>query len=671
MRRNFAPLILFLLVILTPVNALESVTIFSDNFEDGNADGWELGTGWQIKTDDGNYVLANNLHSFARVAGLGKVAFFESKVKLLKGSVHLNMRENLELQYTRYLIGLGENYVYLQKEIGQNFSFFKRVEANIGLNRWHNVKIEVNNQTIKVFLDGELILTSFDVTPIESGGISLETLDDSEAYFDDVKVGIFGEPQKEIPHPFVNGKHFGDIEITGSNIMVIENGYFEQFGNIYVKDYAKLVIRNSSLKIERYQKQLWHWGIRVSDRAYLDIENSSIFPGEMTLATVEISGRGKVNITDSPTSIHLIGLDDSSQLTIKNSRVVFDIGGSIVLGANSDVEIINSTIGSIALSILRGSNFEAQGLGTGFFKSWNLHKDLKISGISYNLTLINTTLIEDTLGVGPFERGWVIIVHPDSTAKIVDSELRKVIIVANDESLYIENLKPETPSNFTYKNIELENVIVKGQWAIHLYNSTAVVNNSEAFWASLHGNSNLTVIDTTINELGARDFFGTINFKNTKCAVGGLDFNNNFTIAGDVVMTGEPRGIGWYNSTVRRIYNVLVLDEKGKPVEGAVIEINDGKNITNYLGKATFDLVFSDDDHLEDRLLKVTIGKEQIETKVNFVTTSPIVVKFEVSEPSGFLSAVLLIIITISVIGIVILFLKRRMSTSQNKLLPE
>ena len=47
--------------------------------------------------------------------------------------------------------------------------------------------------------------------------------------------------------------------------------------------------------------------------------------------------------------------------------------------------------------------------------------------------MINTELIEDKIGPGPFERGWPVFIDSGANVKIKNSELRKVVIELRDE----------------------------------------------------------------------------------------------------------------------------------------------------------------------------------------------------------------------------------------------
>lgn len=50
--------------------------------------------------------------------------------------------------------------------------------------------------------------------------------------------------------------HTGDIVLTGNDVMTIENTTYTQTGNIYVRDNAKLTIKNATLIVNiRYHEE--------------------------------------------------------------------------------------------------------------------------------------------------------------------------------------------------------------------------------------------------------------------------------------------------------------------------------------------------------------------------------------------------------------------------------
>ena len=185
--------------------------LFSDDFEDGTADDWELETGWGIESENGNHVLIGKGHSWAkpiRSEGWGTITSFKTRIKRIEGGVHLNFRL---FEGTRYFVGVYGDRLSLQKSIlkdpvptvGNPFDHFELTGVPLRLDAtWHAIKITGNGDNLKVYIDGQLKIDYTDEEdPHLSGSVAFETLPDSHLYFDDVVV--MGEPPPEPPPGYV------------------------------------------------------------------------------------------------------------------------------------------------------------------------------------------------------------------------------------------------------------------------------------------------------------------------------------------------------------------------------------------------------------------------------------------------------------------------------------
>ncbi len=665
--------IIFTFVFVYSVKA--EIQIFNDDFE-SSVDNWNLESGWSVISENGDRVLQGTQHTFTTAYLEGVTNKLELKLKLLQGSIHLNIRSKpVPEGLNRYFIGLNNGSSYIQKQFNNDFQSLKTGEG-ISLNEWHDIKIEVIQDKINVFYDGDLILSAQDKDLIKEGGVSFETHEESRAYIDDVRI------ETEVPDArdlkvqdlFPDGEHKGDLTLEGRDLLTLENGEFEQFGNIYLKDKSKLIIRDSTFKITRYQKLLNHWGIYLEDRASLEIENSRLIPGEDpishegTLFVINARDRTSVNMKNSPTKIHLFMMFGNAKAVVENSEIVGDIGGIVSAFDKSDIKVINSKIGAVNLYIPNGATFEASGLGTGFFQKWNLHEDTKVSGIDYNITLMNTELVKDTIGPGPFERGWPVFIESDAHVKIKDSELRKVVITLRDEKAEFVDFHLETPTNFNYKNITLENVIVKGQWGIFIHGSSdVVVRDSDAFWTFIFDDSKLTLVNTDMNEFDPRNFRGEMVFENSRWNTAAeILENNNFTMRGSLQI-GNIGGFSWENSSVTRIYDLT-----GKPNSELTLKKGEetvwrGKTDEN--GKASFSLRFDDTTFDDSWLIQDNFGNEN---EVTFFSKTPIniqqsiiskyiqKIKLKVSPGPPPTSKVVFTVFPLIIVAIVVFFLWKR-----------
>jgi len=165
---------------------------FQDDFEDGNADDWQLEDEWSVVQDKGNYVLQGIGHKWAR-AGLENWTdyTFESRVKLIEGEVHVNYRLK---GGERYFIGVYERSLSLVRMLTKNnvpvHTNLATAEVPFSKNSWNTIKIVGKGNNIKVYFNGALKINYTDNNPVLNGQIAFESLDDSRVYVDDINVTV-------------------------------------------------------------------------------------------------------------------------------------------------------------------------------------------------------------------------------------------------------------------------------------------------------------------------------------------------------------------------------------------------------------------------------------------------------------------------------------------------
>ena len=439
--------------------------------------------------------------------------------------------------------------------------------------------------------------------------------------------------KKECPSEWI--KHYGDLIIKGTETKVIENIKYFQEGNIYINDQAKLIIRNSQLMMGRGDVPTIHVYIFVSPEASLEIENSRIFPHT---GLVSIMNQGKTNITDSPTSIHYFDMSKGAQLTMRNSEIIFEIGGLLQV-TGGDITLINSTIGALALRVPANAHLDISGLKSGVcFESWDVH-DL-IPEADYDLVMENSCVLKDDfmgkLKHGPYERGWLFFLNPDAHVKISDSELRKVFIDLVNEDVIFENLKVGIPSSLKYRDIELKDITMMGQWPFHIMDSNVTIKNSDCLFLQPSGQSTITLINSHMCEFIPRDFFGTMIFENGLWTIageiiGGVPYHsmeNDFTIKGSLKIDEELRtNLQWKDAQVTREYDVIIKDKNDNLIEGALVEINGKTFISDNAGKVQFSLILNEFNYDKPKKLEVFEGNNLVAQKeIDFFTETPITI---------------------------------------------
>jgi hypothetical protein len=429
--------------------------------------------------------------------------------------------------------------------------------------------------------------------------------------------------------------HHGTLIVIGTK--VIENEKYSQSGQIIILPGSKLIVRNSQLMIRRGDVLQAHVGILIGNKGSLEIVNSTVFP-DNCLAV--ITTEGKVNFTDSPTMFHLMVVQHGADVTITNSEMVYNIGGLLQVHGG-DTKLVNSTIAAIGLTVPLGSHVDIDGLKSGnCFESWDVHD--MIPEADYNLIMENSCILKDdftgTLKYGPYERGWQFFLPPYAHVKISNSELRKISFdIAHDEAEF-ENLKIGVPADLKYRDIELNNITMMGQWPFDITDSNLTLTNVEYIFLQPNGKSNVYMINSHISEFAPRDFSGTLTFKNSSWTdageiIGGMFGHGtiNFVIKGELKIHPELRNnLKWRAATITREYEIIITDENNNPIERALIKIEGQEVISDNSGKAKFNLVLNEFNYNKLKTLEVFEGNNVIaEKRIDFFTETPIV--FEIS----------------------------------------
>ncbi|MFD2765377.1 pectate lyase family protein [Micromonospora eburnea] len=179
-----------------------AATLFGDNFDDGNADGWSKSGGdWSVVTDGTPaYRQSNNTSELAR-AFAGQTSWtdyqVQARVKPLSfnGSNRLIGLASRSTSATKmYRLALtNANRAELQMVNGSQLTVIGSAALTVSTGTWYTLRIEASGSTIKGFANGAQIASGTD-TAYSAGRIVLVTAY-ADAVFDDVTVdGVGGAP---------------------------------------------------------------------------------------------------------------------------------------------------------------------------------------------------------------------------------------------------------------------------------------------------------------------------------------------------------------------------------------------------------------------------------------------------------------------------------------------
>jgi hypothetical protein len=170
------------------------ITLFSDNFEDGDAAGWTVhDTAWSLLTDGTIVYRATNTTGYAR-ASAGSTSWTEQAVQARLKPISWSGSNRFALVGARFVDI--NNYYYVAMRSNQTMEL-KRLVANspttiaskaitFNTGTWYKVKLEAVGSSLRVYVDDVLQLSATDTT-FASGKMVIGVWNGT-AEFDDILV---------------------------------------------------------------------------------------------------------------------------------------------------------------------------------------------------------------------------------------------------------------------------------------------------------------------------------------------------------------------------------------------------------------------------------------------------------------------------------------------------
>ncbi|HEU5472366.1 MAG TPA: hypothetical protein VFV67_17070 [Actinophytocola sp.] len=180
--------------LLAPAPVARAATLFSDDFEDGNAGGWTTSGGsWTVDTDGSRVYQQTGTSSDAR-ARAGQASWTNytvtTRVKptAFNGSnrfVALLARAQNATNYY-YLALRSSNVVELKKLVGGTAQTLASAQVPVSVGTWYTLRLEVSGSTLRGSVNGGTPLSASD-TQYGAGQVGVATFNAS-AVFDDILV---------------------------------------------------------------------------------------------------------------------------------------------------------------------------------------------------------------------------------------------------------------------------------------------------------------------------------------------------------------------------------------------------------------------------------------------------------------------------------------------------
>ncbi len=163
------------------------VVLFQDDFQDGQADRWNISSGWTVQQSGNVYVFRSEAAGGAWVpAGSSWTDYaYQVSARPIQGGLVLSFRMS---QDGRYLLHVRTDGMYLVKEFpAGDFSVVTQTAAP-SFNTWHQIVLAGYGGWLQVYVDGALQLDYIDTMPLLSGTVGISTLEGYVAEVDDVLV---------------------------------------------------------------------------------------------------------------------------------------------------------------------------------------------------------------------------------------------------------------------------------------------------------------------------------------------------------------------------------------------------------------------------------------------------------------------------------------------------
>ncbi len=167
---------------------------FSDDFEDGNAAGWEA-TSWMVYSDGSNQVLRQN-PDYAGQTVPAKAAssitgnrWMEVRFKFtqISGVSFAVVGADFDTADTRDQILIDNTGAGTLLSARAGTPTTDTFTATIAADTWYQMALEIDGTTLRGYFDGELVAELTNVTGIH-GGVALTAGQNGDVFYDDVSV---------------------------------------------------------------------------------------------------------------------------------------------------------------------------------------------------------------------------------------------------------------------------------------------------------------------------------------------------------------------------------------------------------------------------------------------------------------------------------------------------
>jgi hypothetical protein len=413
-----------------------------------------------------------------------------------------------------------------------------------------------------------------------------------------------------------SANHEGDLVITWGNTLVIEDTDYTQKGDIYVEDGGKLVVRNASLTMLCDYDGQYAFRVRGGELDMVNVQLAS----SRTRVDVWVSGNGHVSLSG-----------------------VTGLAINPWLSGNSSAFFFSSELGCVDVS--DGSSVEMRSSVVQYFIRLGVDSPVPVEFSDVAPARYDDTKMPSTATAGEFSLslkdtyvgGWVVRVGIGADVTVKDSELSQVDMRFADATGRINALQLGLQRDWDSSSlavrgrasqVRLVNTIVTDGWFMFVSGSINLQISDSAVALSLRERSSVELTKCSVSWFEEVDHEGVVTFSGTTLGDYIQVVETQARWQGDVHVLAGVYVVGWYSSSVTRVYGVRVTNTQGSPVPTARIEVKDesGKVVlvrtTDVQGEAEFGLTFTGENYRDTWTVSV-LGYSQGQT-VTFLSSTPL-----------------------------------------------
>ncbi len=343
--------------------------------------------------------------------------------------------------------------------------------------------------------------------------------------------------------------------------------------------------------------------------------------------------------------------------------------------------ITNTIVPTLALAFggpNQGANIS--NLRAGHFGYWNLHQNLTVLNLPYDLTLSNVTLIPNSGGEGNLlGGGWGLQFTPGGGGSygmywprvtVTNSQIAELAFFwygAPIPSGSFSNLGVRFPTTQTvFDTVKFVNTTVEGFIDVGCNSCTLTFNNVRGLGIFVGGKTNMTLVNSwTDDSFQPQSCYCRVTFTGNSSlgrdhlipftylpyyrdlpnaswwqALGGVSFitNSDVIISGNytdrLVGPGFPvqgSNLFWSNSMATRIYPVIVLDQSSRPVASAEVTLTSGSGVARHYttrsnGRVDISLHFTNFNFTRQLPISATLGQEFGSAQLGLASTTPFMI---------------------------------------------